>query len=375
MGGRECHEGRRVEVADNPIYTQPGIKDLYVPSTIQLGGQRTSHSQLRVWNTCRQEWFLSYLAPHPDVEDSTGLTVQYTSSPLATGSHFHAGMAAYLNSGWKDGEDTGQRDIGAAIDHIEKVGREGASEMESPEEAEQAVEVAKKVLFKFDELAPQYEDIRVVGDGKGNPVLERGFEIPLGPDGEFTYVDKIDALVMDSGGYQYVGEWKTTTYRFAHQAVGGVSVQGQNIGHMAVLTTLFPTSPIGGVFSRIFVKDRAAARGKSEQKPYVYENKVIIPGGNVETYLKNVEEWLTEIVDLIDGWKCIMASGHGDAYQAALLAFPQDGLSNGMCQRYGRLCDYAGYCPNHELGARALKGFRPKLVGGEPYQEPREEIE
>jgi hypothetical protein len=89
--------------------------DLYVPSDIQLGGQRTSASQLERITRCRQEWYLHDLAPHPEIPDSAGLTALVTTAPLLVGNGVHAGLHAYDLSGWKDGADTGERDVMKAL--------------------------------------------------------------------------------------------------------------------------------------------------------------------------------------------------------------------------------------------------------------------
>lgn len=340
------------------------MTDLYVPSDIQLGGQRTSASQLRTWTTCKQEWFLSYLAPHPDVPNSAGLRVAITADPLLAGSYFHVGMAAYLTSGWKDGEDTGARDAEPALAAVDESARQRKGEAETPEQDEENVTMAKGILLKYDEKLDEYVQHRVAADATGEPVVERSFEIPIG-DGEFVYVDKIDAMLITPEGYHMVGEWKTTSYRFANQALAGLHMQGQTYGHMGVLTEAFPTAPINGVHYKLFVKDR----GKKSGLPHVYERDIVIPGLNVEVYFKYVEEWLYDLVERAQGWRDWVDNLEHDPYEAGLNYFPQEGLLNGMCQRFGRLCDFASYCENHSLGGRTLRGFRPRTVKGEVYKE------
>jgi len=344
--------------------TVPNGTGLYKPSNVQLGGQRTSASQLRVWTTCHQEWFLSYLCPHPDVLGSAGLRPPTSADALLVGSHFHAAMAAYLTSGWRDGEDSGERDPEKAIAAVEEQAAARAGEAESPEQAEENATLAKQLILKYDEKREQYYEHRVVADSDGEPVVEREFQIPVGVDDEFVYVDKVDAILETREGYHMVGEWKTSSYRFVNQALAGLHMQGQTYGHMGVLTKSFPTAPINGVHYKLFVKDR----GKKSQLPDVYERDIVIPALNVETYFKSVEDWLYELVDLTNLWQDRVEGGD-DPYQAGLDLFSQHGLSNGMCQRYGRLCDFAGYCENHGLGSRALRGFRPRTVEGEVYKE------
>ena len=61
-----------------------------------------------------------------------------------------------------------------------------------------------------------------------------------------------------------------------------------------------------------------------------------------------------------------------DAYQAGLMVYPQTGILNGQCQRYNRPCEFAGYCEAIGFGSRMLKGFKPRLVAGEPYVDKSE---
>lgn len=345
-------------------------KDLYIPSDVQLGGQRTSASQLRTHATCEQEWFLSYLCPHPDVPKSAGLTTRTTADPLLTGSYFHGGMHAYLLSGWRDGGDSGERDIDKAIGHLEDLAHSRAGETESPEQAEENCLVAKQMLLKYDELRNEYTDMKVVGDSNGEAVLEREYQLPIGPNGEFTYTNKIDSMLQDREGYHYIGEFKTTSFRFANQSLNALHMQGQSYGHMGVLTRLFPTAPIGGIHFMVFVKDR----GKKSNLPHVYERAIIIPGESVDAYFDHVLDRLYRMVDSTQRWQVLCNEGW-EPYSAGIKAFMLDGVLNGQCTRFNRPCAFRGYCENFGLGSRALRGFRPKFVDGEVYTEPEDEKE
>jgi len=343
----------------------------YIPSTVGLGGVRTSASQLRRYTTCPQEYFLHDLAPHPDTPNSSGLLTRTTADGLMVGGDFHHGMHAYFLSGVRDGEDTGERDIMRALDHLEVEHRKRAHEAETPEQAQQNLDVAKAVLMKFDELLlkGQYASRRVVCDDEGEPVLEREFLLPIGSEGRFIYSDKVDAILLNDEGYHEVGEWKTTTYRFANQKLESLSMDGQTYGHMAVLQGCCPDTPINGVFVMVFVKDR----GKKSDLPHIYERTLVIPPENVEQYIWHVEMWVEEMTERAERWQDAVTAGT-DPYYAGLTQFPMNGLLNGMCQRFGRRCDYASYCEAHGLGARALRGYRPRLVGGEVYEMPKDEI-
>lgn len=339
-------------------------KDLYVPSDIQLGGQRTSASQLETITRCRQEFFLHYLAPHPEVPDSAGLTTRVTTAPLLVGIGAHAGLHAYDLSGWRDGADSGERDLMKALAHAEETLKARQQELEDPDEFEKALHQTRNVLIKFDELrtAGAISRKRVVADANGKPVLEREFHLPLA-GGKFVYVDKVDGVFENEEGYHEVGERKTSTFRYERTLTTGLHMRGQSYGHMAVLTTSYPTAPLNGVHFWIHVKDR----GAKSDLPHIRERTITIPREQVETYLWHVEEWLYDITDRTEAWQDNVEAGM-EPYEAALARFPLDGLMNGSCPRFGRLCQFASYCEAHTFGPKMLQGFQPRTVGGKPVE-------
>ena len=344
--------------------------NLYVPSDVHLGGQRTSASQLKRITTCWQLHFLSDMAPHPEIEGSTGLAAHTVSLPLLTGIGTHAGLHQYFLSGWRDGEDSGERDVMKAITYAEEIITQRRSEAPTPEDFQKALDQTQYCLTKFDEqmAASGLGQYKVVADGNGEPVLEREFQVPLA-EGRFVYIDKIDGVFEDSEGYHCPGEYKTASYSSANTTLASLHMQGQSFGHMACLTLAFPDAPLGDLLFWVLVKDR----GAKSKLPSIYERLVTITPESVRWYLHMVEEILEDTVERATAWENLVREGM-DAYEAGLMVYPQNGILNGQCQRYNRPCEFASYCEAVEFGPRMLKGFRPRLVKGEPYKDPTENV-
>ena len=350
--------------------TNGAPKDLYVPSDVHLGGQRTSASQLKRVTTCWQYHFLCDLAPHPDIPNSAGLATRVTGAPLVTGSGVHAAIHSYFLSGFKDGEDSGERDVMKALAHAEEVVAARQHEMDSPEDYQKALNQTRHCLIKFDEqlTAGGLTNKRVVADANGEAVLEREFQLPLA-EGRFVYTDKVDGVFENDEGYHEIGEYKTSTFRFATTTLNNLHMQAQSYGHMGCLTSSYPEAPIGGLLFWVLVKDR----GAKSDLPHIYERQVTIPPECVEQYLHDVTQTLEDMVSRATAYTNLCNEGL-DAYQAGLMCYPQTGIMNGQCYRYNRPCEFAGYCEAHGYGSRMLQGFRPRTVAGEPYKDESERV-
>ena len=340
--------------------------NLYVPSDVHLGGSRTSASQLEVFSRCIQEGFLSYIAPHPGTPDSAGLRGRVVEAPLMTGTGVHAGLHAYLLSGWRDGEDTGERDIIKAQSHARSVLEAMRHTASTPEDFTKSEAETNSCLEKFDEMmvSGRLSPRRVAGDANGDPVLEREFALPLA-DGRFIYINKIDAMTVNPEGYHQVTEFKTSAASFAEDAIMGLGLIGQNLGHMKVIMGNWPNAPINGLLVYVLVKNRG---GKSKL-PAIYEQEAIVSFDVVDNYFDHtVVPMLEGIVDRTQAWADLVSEGW-DPYQAGLAHFPQTGIANKSCKRYRRPCPFAAYCEASGFGSKMLTGFRPRTVAGEAVKD------
>ena len=343
--------------------------NLYVPSDVHLGGQRTSASQLDTTTRCPQEFFLSYVAPHPDVPNSAGLRGRVVEAPLGTGTAVHAGLHAYFLSGWRDGEDSGERDVIKAQSHARSVLEAMRQNYSTPEDYQKSERETNFCLDKFDDMMVRggLTPKRVAPDSKGEPVLEREFQISIG-DGRFTYVNKIDGMFIDTEDYHQVGEFKTSAASYASDAYLGLGLMGQNLGHMKVMLGNWPDAPINGILHYTLVKNRGA---KSTLAP-VIETDAIIPADVVDSYFDHtVVPTLETLVERTMHWSDLV-NDDWDPYQAGLVHFPQEGMANKQCKRFRRLCPFAGYCEASGFGSKMLQGFQPRTVAGEPYKDEGE---
>ena len=108
-------------------------KHIFIPQVEPTGGTSLGNSYLTTWVRCPRDWFNQYYRPTLDAEGQLwrGLAPRFTKPPFLTGRIFHDALAAWYTSGCRDGDDTGERSIDAALAEGERVWKAAQPEYEN----------------------------------------------------------------------------------------------------------------------------------------------------------------------------------------------------------------------------------------------------
>ena len=388
---------------------------VYKPSTIHLGGSTLSPSMLATWTQCRQEYFLHYLAPHPQHEGTAGLGGA-VSLPMFIGSAAHMGLYHYRLSGFapelKDWgtyqEDKGTYSLNVALDAGRGYVETHRDQLAYPgPQGDEALEVVTHLLRKYDEAVDKNPLLqwRTATDPAGQPLLEREYTIPLlasdcgicegrgwyevtgsahdprcdgtcsigcpvpvqeqeqcgacygsGKRPLFEYVLKMDAAGTTDGNQLRVIEYKTSYTYGARDHELRAPATGQVLAEIAALLCEWPDAPVAGAQIEVLVKDR----GKDSKLDDVLALPIYVDEPAIALHLEHVEKAALEISWTVAEWRQLVEAGR-DPWEAGLAVFSQDGKMNGQCVRYKNRCPMFDWCVGFGLGAeRRLSNFEPR---------------
>ena len=318
------------------------------------GGTRFGcHFILNWWN-CPMFWFNRQVRPHP-TKGGWGCRPTETASPLFIGGVVHI----FLENWYRSLHETGKPNLDTALEAAWVQAMQRKSELKDQDVFEKDWALIEKVCRKYDDyygpggLAP--ERIKVAVDNKGEPLIEREFEIDLGYS-DYVFTCKVD-LVVEQDGFMRPMEHKTSAASMLGSLAARVKMDLQPTGELFVLKSLFPDREIDSAIINVLIKDRSAkrlAQGDPEftrvpvtKRP---EDFIKFRTDIVQT-LVNIEESLSIYLERID-------AGCG-VDESARKVFTQ--YRHSCTGKFGRNCDYYGPClavGREETMFRA--GFEPR---------------
>ncbi len=334
----------------------PTVNEYSLGSDVHLDGRRASPSFLKEWYSCPFKWFMGYLAPHPEHQDTHGLaTVGATATPLLMGSIWHDLMFGFRWSGWRDGVDTGEYSAEAAVEYAQAQASTRAGEWESAEASTTSMDLLVSMFHEY-VASRGPDDWRMLGDGNGVPLVEREFTTPIGPDDRYEVIVKPDAVARTGAGLVVCPEYKTASARFL-----GMSMRNNRVGPQAHAENLVmhrhcPADRFDGVMFEYAVKDR----GKKSELPRFQPDVVSMTEAELALWEAGTVRTMDEIAAASANWRELVAGG-ADPMVAAHHLFPMSGKATEQCWAFNRECDCFTWCHGgHEIGPGALRRYVPK---------------
>lgn len=326
----------------------------------QKGGASARGSHFfKTWHTCQMRWFNEMLRPHPD--GGLGLSPSKTDRPLLLGHAFHEGMAAWYQSRCKTGADNGQPDLDLAIDTMRQTLASRESEYADPSDLQADLDKATSLLCQYhdfygpDGLSPEFPDLRVVVDDEG-PVVEREFQIPLGP-GLPSFTCRVDLLAdytHTGHTWRSVVEHKTTSGSSLSRLVSRSHVDAQITGEILVVHQAYPEEPVPQVLLNAIVKDRGArSKLPTFQREFMRRPDLML--GNA---YQNLRQTMEQVKDAVARYDEQVGAG-ADPHEAGRQVFLTNGMANGNCVSF-RPCPFITLCKSMGLEDRMIVGFRPR---------------
>ena len=137
---------------------------------------------------CPRKWFRQYYQPLPDEETgepvNVGIEPIETAPALLTGGIFHHALEEYYRSGIRDGEDTGEYQLDAALAGMNASWAARKDSFVTEEAADLELGVVQAMLIAYYDrygpksAAPDFPEIQVLCDASGNPYIEREWVTP-----------------------------------------------------------------------------------------------------------------------------------------------------------------------------------------------------
>lgn len=338
----------------------------FIPDTKPgSGGTRFGHHYLKTFEDCPQLFFNQYVRPiERDGVKYRGISAKKTARPLLSGGLFHEGLAAWYLSGCRDGEDTGERDIEAALEVAKGFWEKIQGEYEGgPDGAEEDwIEISALLRQYHDHHGPdgasEYPDLRIAHDGAGVPLVERAFELSMGypADNPYIYTVRVDAIIERCPGFRQIFEHKTSNYRWVSTRIKTIHTDAQFTGEFAALQALCPDDPLNGILVNVIAK----GRGPRSSVALTTRETTTRSPGVMRAWRKTVVKTLIDIDEAVAGFDGVMAQGV-DLEQAAEWYFPLRGTRTGHCWSYNRLCGFASLCERDNIKGE-LGEFKPRTA-------------
>jgi hypothetical protein len=333
----------------------------FIPQRTFEGGTLVGTSYSSEFAGCPYSWFNSYRRPHPDdLTAQAGIQPRFTSPFLLAGRTVHVGMATWYGSGIQDGADTGARDIDLAIEAARVSHKGSLRDYESSDRAEEDWQMTEVLLRSYHDRygpkgsAPEWPELQVVTDGKGEALIEREFKIDLGYR-NYIFTSRPD-LIITLRGLLRTRDHKSSIGRFVGERREWTHWDPQFKGEALALTTLFPDEPLDGAEANILVK----ARSPKSKFDIAERETMKWTETDLWAYKLELIDVLQQIDDRVQRYQLLTTNGH-EPEAAACVAFPRHGTRTQKCTAYGG-CQYQILCRNKERINEGLRHFRPRLT-------------
>lgn len=328
-------------------------------------GSQIGISYMKEFVKCPRRWFFKYAMETEQDDGSvapTGIELKGTAVPLISGSNFHAGMESYYRSGCRDGADTGEYKLDAAIAGFEESFNRRKRDYVSADVATEDYDMVKTMLVAYSDRygptssSPDYPNIEVLCDqDTGEPMVEREFTTLLGY-GNYYMTSKIDVIIAHMGfvkGFEH----KTSVASYIRSRLMTSHNDAQMSGEILSITeSLPPAYPFHGILVNVVGKKRSprskydiaeretTTRTQSQQEDF--KQSCIDVLRQIDDRVANFNEW-TRVKGI-------------PFHQALAVWFPATGYFNDECNSYNRLCDFAPICSKPAASGQMLNAFRPR---------------
>jgi hypothetical protein len=333
----------------------------FIPEQTLGGGTRIGSSYMTSFWVCPYQWYNNYYRGTLDDTGHTqqvGIRPRWTSNFLLMGSTFHEGIAAWYDSGVRDGADTGTRDKDKMMAVAEATHKHNLSQYADSTQAEEDWKIIRGVLLRYhDTYGPQgpeceYPDLQVAVDGLGNSLVEREFSISLGYQ-DYIFTSKPD-MIYQHGGNLRTRDHKTSTAWGAKQRAASIHMDPQFTGEFLVLADLFPEEYISHAEVNVVVKNRSL----TSRDPLCIRQLTSRTPTDLAVYKTSCIDILQEIDDRVGRFEEYRSKGV-DENRAAVLSFPLHGTRTDTCHKY-RGCQFLDLCQNFERQQDSLRHFKPR---------------
>jgi hypothetical protein len=247
----------------------------------------------------------------------------------------HAWLAAYYASGWRSGEDSGEREIDMPtqimLDHLNAREHELEDPTQKGKMEAEAVRICQSYHVWYTN-ENDYGSYRVAADTQGEPLIEREYELVLSPGRIFTTRPDV---VMIHDDYFWGFEHKTQAASRLWALLRQLQISGQVSGQILALRSAHEQAV--GVIGNVLVKDR----GKSSDKPPFKREHYQRTDDELAKFRLDVIHILDEIDDHVGRWQSLVAAGMDDN-EAANRVFNAT-VDHNICVGF-RTCEYFGPC-------------------------------
>lgn len=337
----------------------------FIPQKKPDAGSLIGASYLTEFEKCPRRWFRKYYNPVVQPETGelvhTGIEPLETAPPLLTGGVFHAALESYYLSGIRDGDDTGEYNLEAAMAGLDKsfTARRDSYLNEEIADTERTT-VQEMVIAYYDRFGPKspnpdYPKIKVICDGNGQPYVEREWVTDLGYS-NYYLTCKTDLFVSDQG-YGKVMEHKTSVASFIKQTLNNSHTGAQFTGEIYTLKNNMPVdAKLFGVLVNVVQKNRSP-RSKYDVAERETTNRT-------DPQLYEFANWAVDVLRQIDDrvgqYEDWINSRGVEEWKALSVWFPTRGTANGECNAYNRPCDYSSLCKQPDRANQLLGVYRPR---------------
>jgi hypothetical protein len=337
----------------------------FIPDLEPNGASPVGNSYSSLYANCPKKFFNTFLRPVEYVDGegnlvvARGIKTRQTKLPFLSGSIFHEGLAAWYISGCRDGEDTGQYNLEAALAAAEVHFNARKHEYSDQEIATADWAMNKQMLVSYvdrygpESSVPDYPDIRVVCDGEGKPLVEREFQVDLGFQ-DYIYTMRAD-LVISHRGFVKIMEHKTSVASWVRQRLSTSHWDSQMTGQCWILDTLFPGEALAGVLVNVVVKNRSL----KSTFDIAERETTTRTAQQLDNFRLNTLDILHEINKRLEKFEETLKRS-GDVEYAAQLWFPDHGTRTGCCTAYNSLCEYADLCKAPGREKSTLANYKPR---------------
>lgn len=291
------------------------------------------------------------ISPAPTEGLPIGITPARFKPALDTGSRVHAGIAAFYQSGCRDGEDTGERSLDAMLD---------AARQDPPidpltvsEDIVESLALTDRLLTKYFEVYQHDDGVRVAFDDEGHPLIEREFWLDLGYRG-YRFTCRADLVYWAQGQYLRFMEHKTCRASDMPKWLKRADIDPQFSGQF-----LMGLSHFGPKFDAVTLNAIVKDRARRSDLPELMRKDYARSPAHLEKFRLDLVRRLQRIDEKYEEWQGLVAKGM-EPDDAAKIVF--DGSPSGYeCVGMGVACDYLSLCVNRErLSGLLIDNFEPR---------------
>lgn len=349
---------------------------MFLPTPQQYGGSPVGNSYLSLWLQCRRKWFAKYLWPWED--GSLGLEVPFRSlslgprglqgpgNNLMMGSLLHIWKEHWYRSGVRDGADTGEYSLDAAVAELEQYLATRRNEFDSDE----AVDWARAQVTEWGSAfhrfygpgghTPLFPEEKILCLEDGRPAIELDLTVPLGV-GDYVFTTRLDCVKLWQDRYLMVDETKTAAPSWVDRYITQLPKNSQFTGQMFALRC----SPELKDLPWDKIKVTYHLKGWSHKSQFPTPAK----SGHTTRTIEQLERFraraakiLDEIDEAVNAWD----GACGTTAQQDRL-FPETGEHTSFCYAFNSECEFMSSC-RMGFAPGTLGSFRPARKAGEPIR-------